>query len=154
MIEPFVATGIVVVVEADCATRWGNEGLLAFSTPAMLGHMERVCVEALGPRLPAGAMTVGTSATLRHLAPTPAGAEVRIRVRLTEPGERRLLFAFEADDPWGRIGEGVHERHVVDEASFRERLASKGAELERLPGPGLGPGPGPASEPSPVARRR
>jgi fluoroacetyl-CoA thioesterase len=148
VIEPFVRTGTVVVAEADCATRWGNEGLLAFSTPAMLGHMERVCVEALAPLLPAGAMTVGTSATLRHLAPTPAGAEVRIRVRLVEPGDRRLVFAFEADDPWGRVGEGVHERYVVDEASFRERLGSKGEELGRLPGPGPGDGP------QPVARGR
>jgi predicted thioesterase len=118
----------LAVREADCATQWGNDGLLAFSTPALLGHMERTCVHALEPYLGGEQMTVGLSATLKHLAPTPAGATVSIAIRLVEADRRRLMFSFEAWDAHEKIGEGTHERFVVSTAPFHERLESKRAE--------------------------
>jgi fluoroacetyl-CoA thioesterase len=117
------------VRELDCATQWGNEGLLAFSTPALLGHMERTSVRALEPHLDPEQMTVGLSATLKHLAPTPVGAAVQISVKLLDTHGKRLVFSFEAWDADEKIGEGVHERFVVSAAPFRARLERKRAQL-------------------------
>jgi predicted thioesterase len=115
----------IVVKEDDCATRWGNEGLLAFSTPALLGHMERICVRALQPYLSEQMMTVGGSVELQHLAPTPAGRAIEIRVELNEIAQNRLRFAFEAYDEHEKIGAGTHDRYLIDRARFLRRLDRK-----------------------------
>lgn len=131
--EDLVRVEELSVDESDCATQWGNDGLLAFSTPALLGYMERTCVRALAPYLDPEQMTVGSTATLRHLAPTPAGSSVKISVRLVAIDRKRLEFAFEAWDAHEKIGEGVHERFVVLAAPFHERLDLK----RRAPGPSV-----------------
>jgi fluoroacetyl-CoA thioesterase len=118
----------MTVAPDDCATRWGNEGLEAFSTPALVGYMENACVTALAPHLAAGEITVGGSLTMRHLAPTPAGSSVEIDVELTNVDGRRLTFRFEAYDDHEKIGEGEHERFVVRRSKFVELLERKAAE--------------------------
>lgn len=120
----------ISVAVADCATSWGNDGLLAFSTPAMLGYMELACVNALRPHLPPGAMTVGSTVTLQHLAPTPAGAHVDIRVELREIDGKRLQFAFTVHDAREKVGEGIHDRYLVNQERFEKRLEQKRASLE------------------------
>ncbi|WP_437573413.1 thioesterase family protein [Sorangium sp. So ce887] len=117
----------------DCASSWGNDGLLAFSTPAMLGYMELACVKALRPHLPAGTMTVGGTVTLQHLAPTPAGTHVELRVALREIDGKRLRFAFTVHDAQEKVGEGIHDRYLVNQGRFEERLQQKRAAL------GVGP---------------
>ena len=121
----------VVVAPEDCAARWGNAGLAALSTPALLGHMERACVEALEPHLEAGAMTVGASVNLEHLAPTPVGSTIAIRIDLCRHAGRRLTFRFEVYDNAEKVGEGIHERYVVDRDRFERRLETKAAALAR-----------------------
>lgn len=115
----------LTVAPDDCASRWGNEGLEAFSTPALIGYMENACVEALEPYLAEGEMTVGASLTMRHLAPTPVGSSVEIDVKLTDVDGRRLTFGFEAYDEEAKIGEGEHERFVVARQRFEELLERK-----------------------------
>jgi len=115
----------IAVEVKDCASSWGNDGLLAFSTPAMLGYMELACVKALQPHLPAGMMTVGGTVTLQHLAPTPAGAYVDIRVELREMDGKRLQFAFTVHDAQEKVGEGVHDRYLVSQPRFEKRLEQK-----------------------------
>src|SRR5262245_56003804 len=115
----------IVVEPADCASLWGNDGLLALSTPAMLGHMERTCVKILQPYLPEAMMTVGSSVTLQHLAPTPIGTRVEIHVAVCAVDGRQLTISFEIHDEHEKIGEGHHQRHIVDRTRFEQRLQLK-----------------------------
>ncbi|WP_431885464.1 thioesterase family protein [Micromonospora wenchangensis] len=111
-----------VVREDDCATRWGNDGLMVLSTPAMLGLMEQTCVEVLAPVLAAGEMTVGVGVTLTHAAVAGCGEPVAYRVALTVVG-RDVDVDFTVVGPTGTVlGHGSHRRRVVDRAAFLRRL--------------------------------
>jgi len=68
---------------------------------------------------------VGSHIDVRHLAATPIGMRVVFRATLAGRDGRRLVFRVEADDEQERVGEGTHERFVVDMASFMERIARK-----------------------------
>lgn len=122
----------IVISFADCATMWGNDGLLALSTPAMLGYMEHACVKALQAYLSENLMTVGGSVILYHLAPTPANTQVHIQVELRKVTGKHLSFAFEVYDEQEKVGEGTHERYIVDKARFEERLQRKRITSENL----------------------
>jgi predicted thioesterase len=90
-----------------------------FSTPAMIGLMEGTCVEFLTPHMDAGEQTVGFHINVKHLAPTKIGQRVRGFVTLNEIKGRRLLFTVEAFNEDGtKIGDGTHERAVVDISRF------------------------------------
>jgi len=90
-----------------------------YSTPAMIMLMEGTCVEFLTPHMGAGEQTVGFHVNVKHLAPTKIGQKVRGKVTLTEIKGRRLLFTVEAFNEDGtKVGEGTHERAVVEIARF------------------------------------
>ena len=92
----------------------GSGGIEVLSTPSMIGLMEGAAHNTVAPLLPDGQVTVGTRVDIRHLAATPLGASVRARAELTEIDGRRLVFHVEAFDNVEKIGEGTHERAVVD----------------------------------------
>ena len=90
-----------------------------FSTPAMIGLMEGSCVEFLTPHMGEGEQTVGFHVDVKHLAPTKIGQKVRAKVTLNEIKGRRLSFTVEAFDEDGtKVGDGTHERAVVDISKF------------------------------------
>lgn len=90
-----------------------------YSTPAMIMLMEGTCVEFLTPHMGAGEQTVGFHVNVKHLAPTKIGQKVRGKVTLTEIKGRRLLFTVEAFNEDGtKVGDGTHERAVVEIAKF------------------------------------
>jgi predicted thioesterase len=105
------------------AMRSGNLDVLA--TPAMVALMEYAACQAVAGHLAEGQTTVGVSVEVRHLAPTPPGAEVRARAELVEVDGRRLIFRVEAFDTVETIGEGRHERAMVDAARLLGRAAAK-----------------------------
>jgi len=63
--------------------------------------------------------------SLRHLAATPVGMQVRFRTELVEVDRRQLRFKIEAWDEVEKIAEGENERFIIDRARFDERLAQK-----------------------------
>jgi predicted thioesterase len=90
-----------------------------YSTPAMIMLMEGTCVEFLTPHMEAEEQTVGFHVNVKHLAPTKIGQKVRGKVTLTEIKGRRLLFTVEAFNEDGtKVGEGTHERAVVNISKF------------------------------------
>ncbi len=94
----------------------------------MVGHLEQLCLRLLQPYLDEGEGTVGVRVEVRHMAPTPIGQRVRLQARLQERDmeRRRFVFAVEAYNEMGtKIGEGVHERRVIDIEKFVAR-ASQG----------------------------
>ena len=87
--------------------------------------MEMTSRDALKPFLDAGFDTVGTLVNVSHLAATPMGMSVTIRAEVTAVDDRKIRLKVEAYDEKEKIGEGVHERFVVNVAKFASRLQAK-----------------------------
>jgi len=98
-----------------------------FATAYMVGFMEWACVEALRPYLEPGEHTVGTQVDVTHVAATPVGMEVTALVELAAVAGRKLRFKVTLWDDADLIGEGWHERSVIDRARFLGRMAVKAA---------------------------
>jgi len=75
--------------------------------------------------LPQGQDSVGARIELRHLAPTPVGMRVILRVEVAAVEGRRVQFRLEAGDEREKVAEGLHERIVVDVERFTERVRRK-----------------------------
>lgn len=105
----------------------GSGGVRVFSTPHMIGLMEGAAATAVQPHLAPGETTVGIRVDVRHLAATPVGMEVVTRAVLEEVDGRRLVFHVEAHDEKEKIGEGRHERFIVQLDRFLERVEQKKA---------------------------
>jgi predicted thioesterase len=91
----------------------------------MLGLIELAAVNAVDHLLSEGSTTVGTRLDVRHLAPSPAGIAVRARAELVGVDGRRLTFTVEAFDAVDKIGEGTHERAIVDASRLLARASAK-----------------------------
>jgi fluoroacetyl-CoA thioesterase len=87
--------------------------------------MELTCRDAVLPLLEAGFDTVGTHVDVRHLAAAPIGAVVTFTAEVIAVNDRRIQFRVEAWDEKEKIGEGTHERAVINVAKFATRLAEK-----------------------------
>jgi predicted thioesterase len=103
----------------------GLEGARVLSTPHMIGYMERTCRDTALPLLEEGYDTVGTHVDVKHLAAAPIGTMVRFQAEIIGVEERRIRFRVEAWDEKEKIGEGTHERGIVNVAKFAARLAEK-----------------------------
>jgi predicted thioesterase len=114
-----------VVSPGQLASALGSGALDVFATPAMIALMEGAAARAVQPSLPAGSISVGTRVDVRHLAATPPGVEVRARAELVEVDGRRLVFRVECFDPHEKIGEGIHERAIVDAERLLARARAK-----------------------------
>lgn len=95
------------------------------ATAYMVAFVEMTCVAALKPHLAPGHGSVGTHVDMSHLAATPIGMTVTAEVELIAVEGRRLRFKVACRDERDLIGEGVHERAVIDLAKFGARLAAK-----------------------------
>ena len=103
----------------------GMEGARVLSTPHMIGYMERTCRNAVLPLLEPGHDTVGTHVNVAHLAAAPIGASVTFSAEVTAVNDRRIQFRVEAWDETEKLGEGTHERAIINVAKFATRLAAK-----------------------------
>jgi fluoroacetyl-CoA thioesterase len=95
------------------------------ATPRLISFMERTAHLAVLPYLAEGQSTVGVHVDVRHLAATPVGMEVRFRAELVEVDRRRLRFKVEAWDEVEKIGEGEHERFIIDWQRFLDGIEKK-----------------------------
>jgi fluoroacetyl-CoA thioesterase len=98
-----------------------------FATANMIAFIEWACVHALAPYLGPDQRSVGTKVEVTHLAATPIGMTVTAEVELIEVDGRRLRFKVACSDESEPIGEGHHERIVIDHGWFMARLARKQA---------------------------
>ncbi len=102
-----------------------------FATAFLVGFIEWVCMEALRPHLEAGERTVGTHIDVSHIAATPVGMTVTAEVELVQIQGRKLQFKVSCRDDVDLIGDGSHERTVIDNAKFVTRVSAKAAQLGR-----------------------
>jgi fluoroacetyl-CoA thioesterase len=115
----------LLVTSEVAITFLGVEGARVLSTPHMIGHMERTCRDTVLPFLDAGHDTVGTQVNVTHLAAAPIGMTVTFSCEVIGVQERRIQFRVEARDEKEKIGEGTHERAIINIAKFATRLAAK-----------------------------
>ena len=111
---------------------WEGENVL--STPSMISEMEETCRLLLKEQfiLLGDWDSVGTLVNIRHLAATPVGASVAFKARVVSVDARRVLFDVEASDSLERIGDGKHERFIINVPSFRDKFRSKQKQLAGL----------------------
>ena len=114
-----------MVTEELCADRIGSGLVKVFATPMMIALIEQTCNDSVTPHLEAGLGTVGTRVDVSHCAATPVGMEVWCDSELIEVDRRRLVFSVRAYDECGLIGEGTHERFIIDSDKFQSKVNAK-----------------------------
>lgn len=115
----------VLVSEANSAKTMGSGTLDVFATPSMTALMEQTAWKSVAPYLDEGCGTVGTRLEITHDAPTPLGMKVWCESELTEIDGRRLVFYVAAFDEKGKIGEGNHERFIIQNEKFQAKANKK-----------------------------
>ena len=103
----------------------GVEGARVLSTPHMIGYMERTCRNLALPMLAEGFDTVGTQVNVSHIAAAPLGMEMVFKAEITGFTEKRIQFKVEAWDEKEKVGEGAHERGIINVARFAARMTAK-----------------------------
>jgi fluoroacetyl-CoA thioesterase len=103
----------------------GIENARVLSTPHMIGFMERTCRDTVLPLLEPGHDTVGTHVNVAHLAAAPIGMAVTFSCEVLSATDRRIQFRVEARDEKEKIGEGTHERAIINVARFTAKMAAK-----------------------------
>ncbi|HYZ49373.1 MAG TPA: thioesterase family protein [Nitrososphaeraceae archaeon] len=103
------------------------EGENVFSTPSMISEMEETCRLLLKEQFinDTDWDSVGTVVEVKHLAATPVGADILLRAEIISVDGRRITFKVEASDKIEKIGEGIHERFIINVPSFRAKFNKK-----------------------------
>jgi len=115
----------ILVGTRDTAHHVGSGKIKVLATPVMVMLLEEAALNAVEGFLTPGYQTVGTHLDISHTAATPVGMRVKAYAEVTEVSGRKLTFRVWAEDEVERIGEGTHERIIVDVHRFDKRTRSK-----------------------------
>jgi predicted thioesterase len=118
-------TAELVVGEEHTAPRVGSGKVHVLATPVMINLIEAAALAAIEHLLPAGHQSLGTRLDVRHIAATPIGMRARAFAVVEDVAGRTVRFRVEAHDEKELIGEGTHERVVVNVAKFDARVQRK-----------------------------
>lgn len=114
-----------IVTQSNTAESMLSGMLPVYATPSLIAFMEYTAFSSVHPLLEPGTTTVGSRVDIKHTSATPVGMHVRCTSELIEIDGRRLVFKVEAFDDFGPIGEGTHERYIIDTERFIEKLSKK-----------------------------
>jgi predicted thioesterase len=112
----------LVVEHKDTAAVYGSGALEVFATPAMIALMEKTCLESVANKIGDGNTTVGIAVNIKHLKASPVGSTIRCEAELVEVDRRRLVFSVKCFEGEALVGEGIHERFVVDSQKFMSKF--------------------------------
>ena len=112
----------LVVEHKDTAAVYGSGALEVFATPAMIALMEKTCLEGVADKIGEGNTTVGIAVNIKHLKASPVGSIIRCEAELIEVDRRRLVFKVMCFEDETLVGEGTHERFVVDSQKFMSKF--------------------------------
>ncbi|MDH5211445.1 MAG: thioesterase family protein [Betaproteobacteria bacterium] len=115
----------LLVGEEHTAPRVGSGRVHVLATPVMINLIEAAALDAVERLLPEGRQSLGTVLNVRHIAATPVGMRVTATAEVTGVEGRTIRFRVEARDEKELIGDGTHERVVVNVAKFDERVQRK-----------------------------
>lgn len=119
------STATVVVNESNIAKTMKSGSLDVFATPAMCALMEEAAQAAVQPHLENGEGTVGISLSISHDAPSPIGATITAKATVVAVEGRKISFHIEAHDGIGVIGQGTHDRFVINNEKFMAKVATR-----------------------------
>lgn len=119
------STGELVVAPEHFASRIVSGTPDVFSTASLGALVERTAALWMHEHTSPGEMTVGSSITINHTAATPEGKRVTATVRLVTAEPPRFDFEWTARDEAEEIGNGSHQRFVLERERFERRLDRK-----------------------------
>jgi predicted thioesterase len=120
-----IGTADLVVGPEHTAPRIGSGRIAVLATPVMINVIEAAALAAVEHLLPAGHQSLGIHLDVRHFAATPVGLRVTATAEVTGIEGRTITFRVEARDDREVIGDGTHQRVVVNVARFDERAQRK-----------------------------
>jgi predicted thioesterase len=115
----------LVVRDEHTAPRVGSGRVAVLATPVMINLIEAAALAAIEHLLPEGYQSLGTRLDVRHIAATPVGMKVVAKATVVSAKDRNVIFKVEAHDERDLIGDGTHERVVVNVAKFDLRVQRK-----------------------------
>ena len=115
----------ITVTENLLAVNVGSGDVSVYATPMMLALMEEVSAKCLQGFLDDGMTSVGTSISSSHVAATPMRMIVEASAKIIAVDGRKVSFAISASDEKGVIGEGSHERFIVNLEKFNQKAVGK-----------------------------
>ena len=115
----------LLVGEEHTAPRVGSGLVHVLATPVMINLFEAAALDAVDKNLPAGYQSLGTVLDVRHIAATPVGMKVRATAEIVKVEGRTVFMKVKAEDEQELIGDGRHERVVVNVEKFSLRVAKK-----------------------------
>ena len=115
----------LVVSKELTAKHIGSGTVLVFATPMMIALMEKTSQKSVKPYLEAGQETVGTHVDVSHDSAVPVGRKVWCESEVVDVDRRKITFKVAVYDDNGIVGQGTHERFIIDVKKFSEKLASK-----------------------------
>ena len=118
-------TSEIVVGTRDTAPHVGSGKIGVLATPIMVNLMEAAALQAVEKLMPPGHQTVGTHLDVKHFAATPVGLRMTAHAELVKVEGRTLTFKLRAEDERELVGEGVHERLIINVERFDQRMQKK-----------------------------
>ena len=131
MLEAGIRGQAAAAITAENTARAMGSGTLeVFATPALAALAEEACWRSVAPELEPGCLepgcsTVGAKLSLEHTAPTPVGMHVTCDSELIAVEGRKLTFTVAMRDEKGPVGQGVHERVIINDAKFLAKAEAK-----------------------------
>ena len=116
------ATRSLLIEKEHTAKSLGSGEVEVLATPMMIALMEAAALEVVQPFLASGWTTVGTKINIDHLRPTTLGEKVSAEAILITRDDRTLEFHVEARDNFGIIGQGSHQRTIINIEKFMGKL--------------------------------
>ena len=115
----------IIVSEEITAKHIGSGTVLVLSTPMMIALMERTCRMSVKPYLEDGQETVGTHVNVSHESAVGVGEKVWCESEVAEVDRRKICFNVAVFSEKGIVGRGTHERFIIDEKRFGEKISSR-----------------------------
>jgi fluoroacetyl-CoA thioesterase len=118
-------TAELIVGEQHTAPRIGSGRIRVLATPVMINLIEAAALAAVEQSLPEDHQSLGTHLDITHIAATPVGMRVRATAEVVRVEGRTIYLRVRAEDEHELIGEGTHERVVVNLERFDRRVQEK-----------------------------
>ena len=132
--DPKLKTGVSaiehILVERDRSIGFMGESARVYGTPSMVNDVEYACLRLIQKYLAEEQSSVGMHVSIDHLAPTPVGCEVAVKVTVSAVDGRKVTLDAEVRDAVEIVGRGVHVRYVIDVARQARRIGEKRALME------------------------
>lgn len=121
----------VIITNSNQTTSFLWEGENVLSTPSMISEMEETCRLLLKDFFLKDNEwdSVGTRVEIRHIAATPVGSKIRLKAIVESVDNRKVMFNVEAFDEIEKIGEGRHERFIINIPKFKSKFEEKKKKL-------------------------